>query len=201
MSTVDNATLSTMDSQRGLNSTAAALLGLLRRYGPMTGGDLVRTAETVIGEYWPLTRSQIYRELTTLTGDQFLSAGPPGPRRTRLYSLTPAGETAFLAWLQASPGDAQPRMPLLLTVLFGADLPPGRLAEILDDHERRHRERLACYRALDADLAGSDASPYTRATLSFGIRHEQAVLQWLAGLPAELRHREHGSHPAPGGAA
>ena len=67
-----------MDSQRGLNSTAAALLGLLRQHGPMTGGDLVRTAETVIGEYWPLTRSQIYRELTTLAGDQLLSAGPPG---------------------------------------------------------------------------------------------------------------------------
>ena len=199
MSTVDNDTLSTMDSQRGLNSTAAALLGLLRQHGPMTGGDLVRTAETVIGDYWPLTRSQIYRELTALAGDQLLSAGPPGPRRARRYSLTPAGEAAFLAWLQASPGDAQPRMPLLLTVLFGADLPPGRLAEILEDHERRHRERLAFYRALDADLAASGAGPYARATLGFGIRHEQAVLQWLADLPAELRHREHSSQPTPGG--
>jgi DNA-binding PadR family transcriptional regulator len=190
LSTVDNGTLSTMDSQSGLNSTAAALLGLLRRHGPMTGGDLVRTAETVIGNYWPLTRSQIYRELTALTGDQLLSAGPPGPRRTRRYSLTPAGEAAFLAWLQASPGDAQPRMPLLLTVLFGADLPPGRLAEILEDYERRHRERLAHYRALHAELADSGVDPYARATLGFGIRHEQAVLQWLADLPAQLGYRD-----------
>ncbi len=81
-------------------------------------------------------------------------------------------------------------MPLLLTVLFGADLPPGRLAEILEDHERRHRERLAYYRALDTDLAASGAGPYARATLSFGIRHEQAVLQWLADLPALLGPRD-----------
>lgn len=187
LSYVDDATLSTMDGQRTLNSTEAALLGLLRRYGPMTGGDLVRCAELVIGEYWPLTRSQIYRELTAMTGSQLLSAGPPGPRRTRRYTMTPDGDAAFQAWLEAGPADVRPRIPALLTVLFGADLPPGRLAEILRDLQDQHTERLAYYRALDADLAASADTRYERATLGFGIRHEQAVLQWLADLPAELR--------------
>ena len=46
----------------------------------MTGGQLARTAETVIGDYWPLTRSQIYRELTALAGDKLLSS-PARPGR------------------------------------------------------------------------------------------------------------------------
>ena len=178
-----------MDSQRGLNPTAAALLGLLRQHGPMTGAQLERTAQLIIGGYWSLTRSQVYRELTALTGSGLLSAGPPGSRGTRVYQLTAAGETAFAEWLQASPADAVPRLPLLLTVLFGADLPPGRLAEILDDHEQRHRQRLAYLHALDAELTREGVDAYARATLAFGIRHEEAVLQWFAGLPAEFRQR------------
>ena len=59
--------MSTVDSQGGLNSTQAALLGLLRKRGPMasaemTGGELVRAAKLVIGDYWTITRSQVYRE-------------------------------------------------------------------------------------------------------------------------------------------
>ena len=184
--------LSTMDSQRGLNATEAALLGLLREEGPMAGSQLAQTAQTVIGEYWNLTRSQIYRELTALTSGGFLTAGPPDPRRSRVYTVTAAGEAAFLEWLQAGPADMTPRLPLLITVLFGADLPPGRLAEILDEHERRHRDRLAEYRALDAELIRIGVGPYVRATLAFGIRFEEAVSRWFAELPAEFRQRDAG---------
>jgi DNA-binding PadR family transcriptional regulator len=189
LSTVDNAILSTMDSQRGLNPTEAALLGLLRHYGPMAGSQLAQTAQAQIGEYWNLTRSQIYRELTALTDSRFLAAGPPDSRGSRVYTVTSAGEAAFLEWLQVSPADMIPRLPLLITVRFGADLPPGRLAEILDEHERRHRERLAQYRALDAELISMDVGPYARATLAFGIHIEEAALQWFADLPAHFRGR------------
>jgi DNA-binding PadR family transcriptional regulator len=182
--------LSTMDSQRGLNATEAALLGLLRDDGPMTGSQLAQTAQAVIGEYWNLTRSQIYRELIALTSSRYLTAGPPDSRGSRVYTVTTAGEAAFLEWLQVSPADMAPRLPLLITVRFGADLPPGRLAEILDEHERRHRERLAEYRALDAELIRISAGPFGRATLAFGIRYEEAVLRWFAELPADFRQRE-----------
>jgi DNA-binding PadR family transcriptional regulator len=189
LSTVDNAILSTMDSQWGLNPTEAALLGLLREHGPMTGSQLAQTAQAQIGEYWNLTRSQIYRELTALTDSRFLAAGAPDSRGSRVYAVTSAGEAAFLEWLQVSPADMKPRLPLLITVRFGADLPPGRLAEILGEHERRHRERLAEYRALDAELARIGVGPYGRATIALGIRYEEAVLQWFADLPAEIRQR------------
>jgi len=192
--------MSTVDSQGRLNSTAAALLGLLRRYGPMTGGDLLRTAKLVIGDYWSVTRSQVYRELTALAARGFLEVGPPGPREARPYALTEEGASAFLGWLDDGPGEDTVRLPVLLSVGFGADLRPGRLAEILDDYERGHRAQLARYRTLEAELdaatAGVDA--YVRATLSFGVAHEEAVLRWLEGLPAELRRPPAAERPAGG---
>ena len=184
--------MSTVDSQGGLNSTQAALLGLLRMHGPMTsgemtGGELVRAAKLVIGDYWTITRSQVYRELGALAAQGLLAAGLPGPREARPFRLTEAGEAAFLAWLDQEPGEDTVRLPILLSVLFGGALPQSRLAEILDGYESRHRERLDRYRALEAELARAKVDLHSRATLSFGIFHEEAVLRWLETLPPALR--------------
>ena len=156
----------------------------------MTGGELERTAKIVIGEYWTITRSQIYRELSALATRGLLRAGPTGARDAQPYGLTEAGESAFLAWLEEGPGEDTIRLPILLTVGFGTSLPAGRLAEILDDYQRRHEERLAHIRFLDAKFAGDGENAYVRATLSFGLIYEEAVQRWLAQLPAELRGRD-----------
>ena len=184
--------MSTVDSQGGLNSTQAALLGLLRKHGPMnsgemTGGELMRAAKLVIGDYWTITRSQVYRELGVLADRGLLAAGPLGPREARPFRLTEAGEAAFLAWLDQEPGEDTVRLPILLSVLFGGALPQSRLAEILDGYESRHRERLDRYRTLDAELASAKVDLHSRATLSFGIFHEEAVVRWLESLPPALR--------------
>jgi len=184
--------MSTVDSQGGLNSTQAALLGLLRKHGPMTsgemtGGELVRAAKLVIGDYWTITRSQVYRELGVLAAQGLLAAGLPGPREARPFRLTEAGEASFLVWLDQEPGEDTVRLPILLSVLFGGALPHSRLAEILDSYESRHRQRLENYRALEAELASAKVDIHSRATLSFGIFHEEAVLRWLECLPPELR--------------
>ena len=59
-------------SDRALNATAASLLGFLHQ-GPMSGWDLAATAQTLIGDFWSLTRSQVYRELSAMA-----SAGGAG---------------------------------------------------------------------------------------------------------------------------
>jgi len=184
--------MSTVDSQGGLNSTQAALLGLLRMHGPMTGGEmtggeLVRAAKLMIGDYWTITRSQVYRELGVLADQGLLAAGLPGPREARPFRLTEAGEAAFLAWLDQEPGEDTVRLPILLAVLFGGALPHNRLAEILDGYESRHRENLDRYRSLEAELASAKVDLYSRATPSFGIFYEEAVLRWLESLPPALR--------------
>ena len=66
-----------------LNPTAATLLGFLHR-GRMTGWDLAQMAEMVIGDFWNVTRSQVYRELRTLEGLDLVAASAVTLRKRAL---------------------------------------------------------------------------------------------------------------------
>ena len=168
---------------RPLNATAASLLGFLAD-GPASGWDLLHTAQLVIGRFWSITSSQVYRELASMERDALIVRGESGPRDRRPYTLTAAGRDAFTEWVRRSPGEEQIRYPLLLTISFGRHLPPGLLAEFVREHRDGHARRLAAYR--DDRRAIGDDDPYTAATLDFGIRYEQAVLDWFDALPGSI---------------
>jgi hypothetical protein len=114
-------------------------------------------------------------------------AGAPGPRAARPYRLTAPGRREYRRWLAEELPDETVRIPLLLAVGFGRVLPPGRLRSLLDLAEDTHRARLAAYRSLDEELAMARIDPFARATLSFGLHYEEAVLRWFESLPDEVR--------------
>lgn len=167
-----------------LNATAASLLGFLHA-GPMTGWELVETAERLIGDFWSLTRSQVYRELAAMAESGLVVAGETGPRERRPYRLSPEGRKAFRRWSSVEPGPEQIRFPLLLTVNFGRHVPKRRLADYVAAHRTRHAEKLAGFEAVQTVVAES-ADPYLVATLDFGIRYERMVLEWFDALPNSI---------------
>lgn len=167
-----------------LNATAASLLGFLHR-GSMSGWDLHATAQSRIGGFWTVTRSQVYRELAALTKRGLIEEGRVGVRAQKPFTITEEGRAAFAQWIHREPGEANIRHPLLLTMAFAEHLEPARLAEILVDHRRRHADTLAKYRAQRDASAG--ASVFDLATLDFGIRYEQATLDWFDALPTEFQ--------------
>lgn len=175
-----------MDSQGPLNSTAAAMLGLLAQIGPLNGNSLSRCADVLIGDYWTLTRSQVYRELQTLEELEYIEAGPAGPRSSRDFSITERGTRALRDWLNAGPADEVIRMPILLTIRFGADIQPERLREILREFEVRHRTKRGSYVELEADMQASRNDPFEIATVRFGRLFETAINDWLTELPSLL---------------
>ena len=173
---------------RRLNATAASLLGFLHD-APMTGWDLVAVAQNRIGDFWSLTQSQVYRELAAMADDGLIAAGERGPRDRRPYAITDAGRARFAEWLAQMPDEETIRFPLLLTVMFGRHLPPGRLAELVAAHRRVHEARLVAYRQMMAEVADSAADPFVLAPLDFGIRYEQTALEWFDALPPEIAGR------------
>ena len=183
------------------NATAASLLGFLHD-GPMTGWDLVQTAEARIGGFWSLSPSQVYRELATMAQTGLIAAEARGPRERRPYRITPEGRAAFAAWVERVPEDETIRFPLLLTIGFGRHLAPERLAAIVRRHRIVHAERLAGYESQRAawDDAGGPPRPYAAATLDFGIAYERAALGWFDGLPPEIESGSRGGVGAHGGA-
>jgi len=173
-----------------LNATAASLLGFLHD-GPLTGWDLVATAQQRIGAFWSITQSQVYRELTAMAGDGLVEAGERGARDRRPYAITDKGREAFATWVAELPAPEMIRFPLLLTVQFGAHVPRETLAAHVSHHRAAHAQRLAGY---EASRAAADAAPpgygpdiYRRAALEFGLRYERAALEWFDSLPSQIR--------------
>ncbi|MDP9416674.1 MAG: PadR family transcriptional regulator [Actinomycetota bacterium] len=151
----------------------------------MTGWDLVATAEERIGDFWSLTRSQVYRELTAMAEAGLIAAGDRGPRERRPYSLTPAGAAAFQRWARRDPAPETIRFPLLLMIGFGRHVPPEVLVRNVRAHRAVHAARLASYERACEDGAGIDV--HGRATLDFGLHYERAVLAWFDALPEPVR--------------
>lgn len=171
---------------RALNATAASLLGFLHD-GPQSGYDLVRTAERAIGDFWSLTRSQVYRELAAMADAGLVAAEEAGPRERREFAVTPLGREEFRRWLSRSPAEEQIRYPLLLTLAFARHLPPGELAGFVAEHRAVHAARLAGYEQEWAQALAAGARPVDLVTLDFGLRYETAVLGWFDALPPEVR--------------
>lgn len=174
-------------SDRPLNATAASLLGFLHD-GPLTGWDLVVAAQRVIGDFWSLTQSQVYRELTAMAEAGLVRAGERGRRDRKPYAITDAGRAAFAAWIDREPGPETIRFPLLLTLAFGRHLHPRRLAAFLASHRELHARRLARYERQRAayEAVSGETDPFTVATLDFGLTYEGAVLDWFDRLPAAM---------------
>ena len=177
-----------MSPQR-LNSTAASLLGFLHD-GPLTGAAVYRTAEGRIGDFWSLTRSQVHRELDSMTAAGLVDAGSRGPRDARTFTITEDGRAAFREWADLDPEPETIRFPLLLLVGFGEHLPPDRLRAHLAAHRAIHATRLATYHAMrdgagDQD-PGPERRPFAIATLAFGLAYEAAVLDWFDELDSVL---------------
>ena len=163
-----------------VNSTAAALLGLLHA-GPMTGGQLVAAATDRFGAFFSVTRSQVYRELPTLTAAGLLRLGEQGPRASQQYVLTPAGKKAFRAWLTEDTGTDSLRSPLVLRLLHAGALPTEERKRLVHAGREVFAARLAAARA----AARGESDPYRRAVADFAVAHTRAMVKLLDAVPLD----------------
>lgn len=175
-----------------LNATGASLLGFLHR-GPLTGWDIAQMAEMVIGDFWNVTRSQVYRELRTLEAMGLVEAKATGPREKRPYEITDAGRAAFVAFIHREPGPDLLRSPLLLMVFFGKHLGDVHRKRFLAIHRLRHEQALDVYCKIQETLDAAEVD--LAKVLQYAIFHEEAVLRWFDWL--EETEGAEGADPGP----
>jgi DNA-binding PadR family transcriptional regulator len=166
-----------------LPATAYVVLGLVS-VRPMSGYELAAYAERSIGNFFPLTRSHIYSELDRLGRLGLLEATEIAQQNAptkRVYQITPDGSGELRRWLgDAVMKEERSRSLFLVRIFFGDRTSPERLAALLDEFEsaaRARRDRLA---AIADKLADRPASVFRRSTAMFGLRREQASLDWVA---------------------
>lgn len=164
-----------------LNATAGTLLGFLID-GPMTGWDLMSMIDASVGNFWNVTRSQVYRELARLAEARYVTEERAGPRDRRPYRITASGRAAFRCWLSEGPPAETRRVPVLLTTFFGAHLDPARLTAILDAEEAKAAAEQESYEAVEQLVE----DPFQRATLAFGVGYLELMRRWIAEVARPL---------------
>ncbi len=166
-------TVESMAPRTHVNSTAAALLGLLRE-GPATGGQLMALAEERYSGFFGLTRSQVYRELPTLAEAGLLRLGKLGARSSQQYAITAAGRRAFKAWLSdegAATVTDSLRSPLILRLASSGELSSKQRATLAADAQDAVAERLAQAKAAHR----AERDPYAKVAAEFTVNHLKAL--------------------------
>src|SRR5688572_14825826 len=114
-------------------SLRGAILGFLS-LEPTTGYTLKQRFDGSVRAFWTTTQSQIYRELYALeaegTVEGKVQAGQGRPDK-KVYSRTRRERGAFKAWLAEPLPPLELRHPLLLKLVFSAEVDPGALARLL----------------------------------------------------------------------
>jgi DNA-binding PadR family transcriptional regulator len=164
-----------------LNATAASVLGFLNAFGSMTAYDLMAAVEDVIGDFWHVTKSQVYRELKLLAQLGFVDTLAIGARDKQPYAITPSGRDAFRAWIGQRPTPPVMRMPIVLEVFFGADVPFDVLRRHVDEIRAHHADRLRVYETFAPQAKGT----WPGQALRLGFMFQQAMIDWLDSLPKE----------------
>ena len=132
-------------------------LGILTR-GEATGYEIRKLFED--GGYQHFVEASfgsIYPALNQLTLDGLVSlrseAQEKRPDR-KVYSITPAGQSQFLASLMKPMPEDRHRSPFIFAMLFSHLLPPARVSELADAYIRQSEEKLALLDNTSANTPG-----------------------------------------------
>jgi DNA-binding PadR family transcriptional regulator len=137
--------MSTHETQRPpLNTLGYAILELLERKS-LSGYDVKKRFLGSLAFGWHAHVSQLYPTLRQLEERGYVTsrteASNQGPAR-RLYTITPAGRAAVLAWLQSPLDDTRQKSELMLRVWAADLMPPEAFGELLADVERQTQAHL-----------------------------------------------------------
>jgi len=171
-----------------MTPASQAILGLLSIV-PMSGYDLAQAADAAVGRFWPVSKSQVYAELSRLEPLGLVQGTEIAQERRpdkRVFRLTERGEAALDSWLESDdPGAPRFRLPFLLKIFLGHRTAPGRIAAQLQEVRARALAQAQELEALLAVLDHPDAA-YARLTVLFLLRMAETTAAWAQDARASL---------------
>ncbi|MGI8798378.1 MAG: PadR family transcriptional regulator [Pseudonocardia sp.] len=173
------------------------MLGLLAKR-PGSGYDTAAFADRSIRFFWPISRSQLYSELSRLEELGWVSGTAVQQDRypdKRVYEPTAAGLQALQEWLDAPAGPQRKRTQdaAVLRTFLGTLMSQQRLVEQLEDYgtqaEKLHAELTGVIAHIDAkDPTRSRA--LGRATARYGVLQAEATIAWTKEVRALLEETQ-----------
>jgi DNA-binding PadR family transcriptional regulator len=166
-------------------SLSHAILATLSN-GCYSGYDISKQFAGSVGFFWYATQQQIYRELTKLEEQGYLSAElirQENRPDKRMLSITALGTAYLQEWI-SQPGKVSPVKDDLLVKLFAGHLVEKEtILTELKHHRVQHQATLNTYREIESQFFGDPArceevGKLIYLTLLNGIGFENAWLVW-----------------------
>ncbi|MBN2126573.1 MAG: PadR family transcriptional regulator [Deltaproteobacteria bacterium] len=159
-------------------STEYALLGSLMA-GPKHGYEIMQFLEEALGDTWRVGTSQLYALLKKLEGKRLLCSTLESQETRpskRVFSLTPSGKRAFLAWQRRPTRHVRDlRIEFLAKLFFFHRLPIEGAQDLVESQIRvlqGVREKIEKKRSGERDS-------YNNLVIAFKMRTIEAWLDWL----------------------
>lgn len=161
------------------------VLGLIHRH-PAHGYELMQqwNEDNGIALVWRLKPGLLYAALEKLERMDFirsrLISGSDAPDRKE-YSITPAGEAAFLGWVKTPVSSARDfRQDFLVKWYFLQDVNSPLASELIT------RQVVICRKWLESLCTQRDSSyGYQSSIFQYRIYQVQGILKWLLELSGE----------------
>lgn len=179
--------------------TSFGLLGLLTFGQELSGYDMVKAVEGSLGFFWAPAKSQIYSELKRLKQVGFISEREVAQENRpdkRVYTITSLGKEAFDEWLRRRDHEPEEvRSILLLKLFFGHEMSDGEARAKVLEFRAWAQDALEKYTAIESAIAehGGPEAPqqfFPYLTLTYGLAHARAGMQWADEVLARLDARE-----------
>jgi PadR family transcriptional regulator AphA len=179
-----------MSTARDLTELEGCVLGLFWERGPCTPYAIRKEFLASLSPYWSGSAGAIYPLIERLDRRRLIRAasGAQGPRRSKHYSLTPAGRQALRRWLGPPLTETTlgiPPDPLRTRMQFLGALPHPRKMSLLREAEaglRMHVSRVEenCERSRRA------GETYEWLIARGAARMLRARLEWIREVIEEL---------------
>ncbi|HEY9601653.1 MAG TPA: PadR family transcriptional regulator [Allocoleopsis sp.] len=162
----------------------AILVALIEQ--PASGYDLGKQFDSSLGFFWKATHQQIYRELTKLEEQGWISskviAQESRPDK-KLYRVTELGKQQLIEWM-VQPSEITPVKDELLVKIFAGHLAPEQsVVEELERHRQLHQEKLETYQDIEQRYFPnpqtlSQPAKFRYLALRKGIGYETDWIAW-----------------------
>jgi len=173
------------------------LLGYLSR-GPRTGYDLKKQFDVSAAHFWPARQNQIYRTLTRLHEDGYISreiVEQSGKPDRKVYEITNEGERMLLGWLSEPFCEPVWRSNLLGQLFFSGAVKDETVISLLEERARHLREELGLYEGLiqtKEEVATPEEARdqfFRWLTLDHGIQTHRRSIAWVEDAIARIRNK------------
>lgn len=153
---------------------------------PCSGYDLAKQFDGSVGFFWKASHQQIYRELSKLETQGWISSETipqSGRPDKKLYSVTQVGKEQLVEWMAQPSEPTAGKEDILVKLFAGYHAPRETILEELQRHRQAHLERLALYQTIKqqyfSDLQSLPIKEkFQYLTLSCGLGYEMSWITW-----------------------